>query len=144
MTGPQGNKINCFPRDQSFPEGTVIKWLVIWLEILKLEIHLTSLQRRSLVNIRGQQCNVTLWRQRFCNVFRSEILAGNSFIVRCHVTSKKPMRARAVGKKFPAINNWIYSSEPPDSLTEKKTSFSSIHQAQNSPAHFYQHQQSAH
>ena len=30
------------------------------------------------------------------------------------------MRARAVGKKFPAINNWIYSSEPPDSLSGKK------------------------
>ena len=24
----------------------------------------------------------------FCNVAHSEILAGNSFIVRCHVTSK--------------------------------------------------------
>ena len=60
---------------------------------------------------------------KICNVVRSEILAGNSFIVRCHVTSKKPMRARAVGKKFPAINNWIYSSEPPDSLTEKKNIF---------------------
>ena len=30
----------------------------------------------------------------------SEILAGNSFIVGCHVTSKKPMGVRAVGKKF--------------------------------------------
>ena len=30
----------------------------------------------------------------------SEILGGNSFIVRCHVTSKKPMGVRAVGKKF--------------------------------------------
>ena len=30
-------------------------------------------------------------------------LAGNSFIVRCHVTSKSPMRVRTVGKKFPAI-----------------------------------------
>ena len=33
-------------------------------------------------------CYVTLWRHRFCNVARSEILAWNSFIVRCHVTSK--------------------------------------------------------
>ena len=38
---------------------------------------------------------VMLPAQRF-----SEILAGNSFIVRCHVTSKKPMGVRAVGKKF--------------------------------------------
>ena len=34
---------------------------------------------------------------------RSEILAGNSFIVRCHVTSKQLMRPRAVEKKFPVI-----------------------------------------
>ena len=38
-----------------------------------------------------------------CNVARLEVLAGNSFIVRCHVTSKSPIRVRAVGKKFPAI-----------------------------------------
>ena len=37
------------------------------------------------------------------NVARSEFLAGSSFIVRCHVTSKLPMRERALGKKFPAI-----------------------------------------
>ena len=30
-------------------------------------------------------------------------LTGNSFIVRCHVTSKEPMRARAVWEKVPAI-----------------------------------------
>ena len=39
----------------------------------------------------------------FAIVSNSEILAGNSFIVRCHVTSKKPMRMCPVGKKFPAI-----------------------------------------
>ena len=33
-------------------------------------------------------CTVTLWRHRFCNVGRSEILAGNSFIVRFHETWK--------------------------------------------------------
>ena len=67
-----------------------------------------------------------------------DFLMGNSFIVRCHVTSKKPMRARAVGKKFPAINNWIYSSEPPGSPTGKHIFLV------YSPAHFYQHQESAH
>ena len=40
------------------------------------------------------------------NVARLEILAGNNFIVICHVTSKKPMRARAVGKHFQLYNNW--------------------------------------
>ena len=37
-----------------------------------------------------------------CNVARLEVLAGNGFIVRCHVTSKSPIRVRTVGKKFPA------------------------------------------
>ena len=39
----------------------------------------------------------------FCNVARSEVLVGNSFIVRYHMTSKSPVRACDVGKKFPAI-----------------------------------------
>ena len=38
-----------------------------------------------------------------CNVARLEVSAEKSFIVRCHLTSKSPMRVRAVGKKFPAI-----------------------------------------
>ena len=45
------------------------------------------------------------WRHRFCNAAPSEILAGNSFIVRCHMTSKYPMRAYAVGKNFQLYNN---------------------------------------
>ena len=41
-------------------------------------------------------------RHRFCNVVWSEILAGNSFFVRCHVTSK---RERALlGEKFELYN----------------------------------------
>ena len=35
---------------------------------------------------------------------RTVLLAGNSFIVRCHVTSKKPMRAHAVRKKIQLYN----------------------------------------
>ena len=34
------------------------------------------------------RCTVTLWHHRFCFVARSEILAGNNFVVSCHVTSK--------------------------------------------------------
>ena len=50
---------------------------------------------------------------------RSEILAGNSFIVRCHVISKQPMRPRAVEKKFPAIKQ----SDCKDISDYLKTSF---------------------
>ena len=58
----------------------------------------------------GEQCTVTLWRHRFCDDARSEILAGNSFIVRGHVTSKNwPMRARAVGKNFQLYNQTCHS-----------------------------------
>ena len=39
----------------------------------------------------------------FYSVALSEILAGNICIVRCNVTSKKPIRPRAVGNKFAAI-----------------------------------------
>ena len=59
------------------------------------------------------------WKKKICFAFPSPLalarshysplkpgnalLAGNSFIVRCHVTSKKPTRAHAVRKKNPAI-----------------------------------------
>ena len=43
-----------------------------------------------------------IYSHRFCNVAHSGILAGNRFIVRCHVTSKKPMRVCTVEEKFPA------------------------------------------
>ena len=39
----------------------------------------------------------------FCNVVRSEILEGHSFIVRCHVTLKYPIIVHTVGKKYAAI-----------------------------------------
>ena len=35
---------------------------------------------------------------------RTVLLAGNSFIVRCNVTSKKPMRTHAVRKKIQLYN----------------------------------------
>ena len=35
---------------------------------------------------------------------RTALLAGNSFIVRCHVTSKKPMRTHVVRKKIQLYN----------------------------------------
>ena len=35
---------------------------------------------------------------------RTALLAANSFIVRCHVTSKKPMRTHVVRKKIQLYN----------------------------------------
>jgi len=41
-------------------------------------------------------------RHSLRNVARSWNLAGNSFIVRCHVAMNKPMNGRAVAGKMPA------------------------------------------
>ena len=72
--GHQGNKIYCFPRDQSLSD-VLCSWKLLPSDVLSF----------------------------FALYPRSEILSGNSFIVRCHVTSEQPMRPRAVEKKFPAI-----------------------------------------
>ena len=70
----EGNKMNCFPRDQSLSD-LFYSWKFI--------------KPRSINGgRRSAGCTVTFWRHRFCNVARSEILAGNSFIFWCHVTSK--------------------------------------------------------
>ena len=71
--GLEGNKINCFPRDQSFS--------YLFIKFIKP-------QRRSEINIRSPSVLLPCDVIDFCNVARSEILAGNSFDVTCHVTSK--------------------------------------------------------
>ena len=65
----------------------------------------SSLQRYHIIidQFSGDVRLQTICLRIICNVARLEVLAGNSFIVRCHVTSKSPMRVRAVGKNFPAI-----------------------------------------
>ena len=37
----------------------------------------------------------------FASLTAQRLLAGNSSIDRCHVTSKQPMRPRSVGEKIP-------------------------------------------
>jgi hypothetical protein len=39
----------------------------------------------------------------FAMLFAQRLLAGNIFIVRCHVTTNQPMRARALGGKIPVM-----------------------------------------
>ena len=41
----------------------------------------------------------------FALLLAQGLLAGSSFIVRCHVTSKEPMRACTVGGKIQLYNN---------------------------------------
>ena len=75
--GKQSNKINCFPRDQSLC-NLLYSWKFWSWKFIKPRSN----------GGRWSTYTVTLWRHRSCNVSRTEILAGNSFIVRCHVTSK--------------------------------------------------------
>ncbi len=66
-----------------FPEGPVSKPFVMW--------HNEDFEKwLSSIKIRGQQCTVSLLPSviiDFANIYAG-LLAGNSFIVRCHVASK--------------------------------------------------------
>ena len=64
----------CFPRDQSSSDLSYSPQRNFFVYKF-MKINLAS----------GQHLP---WRHRFCSVTRSEILAGTSFIVRYHVTSK--------------------------------------------------------
>ena len=70
----------------------------------------SSLQRYHIIidQLSGVVRLQTVCLRIICNVARLEVSAGNSFIVRCHVTLKSPMRVRAVGKNFQLYNNLRY------------------------------------
>ena len=87
MTGPEGNsefcfegnKIHCSPRDQSLSD-------LLYSKIKQKQNLKTALRFQP---SRATAVNSELfpvWRHSFRNVARLWHLAGNSFIVRCHVT----------------------------------------------------------
>ena len=72
MTGPLGNSEFCFPRISMFPETG------------SRETNSSDhVKQRS--TLAGNSELFPVWRLSFRNVARSWHLAGNSFIVRCHV-----------------------------------------------------------
>ena len=71
MTGPEGNSEFCFPRISMFPDKF---WITRWDS------------SNSGQHFAGNSELFPVWRHSFRNVARSWHLAGNSFIVRCHVT----------------------------------------------------------
>ena len=79
MTGSEENKINCFPKEQSLSD-LLYSWKFWSWKFIKPRRHGG---RRSTF-----EGNSALLPFRFCDVACSEILPGNIFIVRCHVTSK--------------------------------------------------------
>ena len=82
-----GNKIHCSPRNQSLRDLLYSKTKLkskIWKPRWDSSHHL---QQQSTVNCwPGNSELFPVWRHSFRNVARSWHLAGNSFIVRCHVT----------------------------------------------------------
>ena len=131
---PEGNSEFCFPRISMFPETKSREISRISHSEWWQHISSTFFRRekkRSLKNApstrrkhqsyhdhatschalitcaSGQQCTVTLWRQKCCPLSQMlparGRLAGNSLFVRCHVTMNQPMNARVILGKTPAI-----------------------------------------
>ena len=65
-----------------------ITMLNTWRLVLRDFVLILILSPENLTPRKTLRCTVTLWHHRFCIVARSEILAGNNFVVSCHVTSK--------------------------------------------------------
>ena len=110
MTGPEGNSEFCFPRIFMFPEtksretlrfeGIKIHCSPRDQSLSDLLYSKTKTKAKFAIENRAEtpaiKCNSGLWpgnseifpvwRHSFRNVARSWHLAGNSFIVRCHVT----------------------------------------------------------
>ena len=103
----EGNKIHCFPRDQSL--GDLLYSNTKRKLILKIPATSDHLQLHAQItcnsgqHFAGNSELLTIWRHNFRNVTLSWHLAGNSFIVRCHVTMSQPMNRCTEAEKTPAI-----------------------------------------
>ena len=111
MTGPAGSSEFCFPRISMFPEpksretlrfeepirgkqnslfpkGPVIKWFAMQQNKAKEEnrAEIPAITCNSSQHFAGNSELFPVWRHSFRNVAHSWHLAGNSSIVRCHVT----------------------------------------------------------
>ena len=81
----EGNKIHCSPRDKLFSDLLYSK--TSGSNRWKANDHFIDKWRATAVNnFAGNSALFPVWRHSFRNVSRSWHLAGNSFIVRCHVT----------------------------------------------------------
>ena len=77
----KGNKIQCSPRDQSLSD-------LLYSKTKQKQNLKTALrfQRSCATAVNISRVTMNCFRHSFCNAARSWHLAGNSFIVRCHVT----------------------------------------------------------
>ena len=82
-----------------FPKGPVIKWFVIKQNKTKAKFE----NRAEIPAITCNSGQHIAGNGELFPVWYSWHLAGNSFIVRCHVTMNYPMNGRAVAGKTPAI-----------------------------------------
>ena len=126
MTGPEGNSEFCFPRISMFPEtssretlrfkGNKIQCSPRDQSLSDLLYSKTKQKQNLKTALRFQQSHATAVNisrvtmncfHSFHNVARSWHLAGNSFIVRCHVTMNQPMNGHAVAGKRQLYNNVV-------------------------------------
>ena len=81
-----------------FPEGPVLKWFVIY-----------SWKFWSWKFIKpGNRALLAFWCHRFCNAACSQILAGNSFIVRCYVTSNNQWKGEKISCKIICTMYYVF------------------------------------
>ena len=80
----EGNNIHCSPRDQSLSDLLYSK--PKQKQNLKKRAEIPAITCNSGQHFAGNSELFPAWRHGFRNVARSWHLAGNSFIVRCHVT----------------------------------------------------------
>ena len=105
-------EVNKITSDTEFPEGPFIKLFVIQSNTSNAFKEFTCNGGR-LSTFAG---NYALWHSDVINVCLSamfptqRLLAGNCFIVKCHVTSKWSMKAYAVRKKFLLYNKICWRS----------------------------------
>ena len=92
MTGPQGRQLSLFPENfnnsQGGAEGNIdIQRKYTW-KFWSWKFIKPRCSGSCQSTLASNSALYTFWCYYFCNIASLEILVGNSFIVRCHVTSK--------------------------------------------------------
>ena len=93
ISDTQGKQLILFPRIAEgikvyyFPEGPVIKWSVL-IPTKRNFCVCKIFSAGGFKTFLGKSLLVTVWRRKFAMLPAQKLLAGNSFIVRCPVTSK--------------------------------------------------------
>ena len=92
MTGPQGRQLSLFPENFNASQGRPKRSIDIQGKYTWKFWSWKFIKPRSSGSCQSTLASnsalYTLWYHYLCNIASWEILVGDSFIVRCHVTSK--------------------------------------------------------